>query len=200
MLPQRGLLFLPLRDVDDGLRSTVAPDADNGHGEAESRQGGPGKVAPGQTLDAGADLFAIDVVEVLLAGGFAVSVAEDFVAGLHTGARGGRRAGRRGGGGGGRGGPRRGGLGHQNGGDGGEGGEEGRVEEVGVAGVSGREDEAKEEGGRGERGEGQDGRLEGRREGGEAVRGRGGGREAEEGGEREVGDGVGDALLRRDAC
>lgn len=153
-----------LGNVDDGLGGTVSPDADDGQGKSQGREGGPGDIAPSQALDAGANFLAVDILNLLLACGLAVGIAEDLVARLHSGTRRGLGCGRRGDGSGSW-------LGHEARGDGGEGDEDRGIEEVGMAGGARGENEAEEEGRRGERGEGEDGRLEGLGEGGEAVRG-----------------------------
>ena len=163
------------RHIDDGLRSTVSPDAHDGHGETQGGQAGALEEAPG------------DAVELV-----AVDVAEDLVAGLEVAwGAGGRRLLP---GGAGRGGGR---LGQQAGGGGGEDGEERGVDEVGVAGGARGQGEGEEEGRGGEGGEGQDGQAEVGGEGGEGVRAARGRGEVGEGGEREGRDGVRDALGQR---
>lgn len=135
-----------LRHIDNGLRCTVAPDTNNSHDEAQRRERRPSDVASRKGLDLGSHLLAVDVVNVLLASGLAVAVAEDLVTGFHLGA--GRLSRCSGSGLSGRGGWEKGGS------NGGEGGEESRVEKVGMSGGARGEEEADEEGCRGERGEG----------------------------------------------
>lgn len=175
------------RDVGNDLLGAIAPEPDDGHGEAEGGQASLDHVAPRKALDLDPDLLTVDVLDVLLAGGLAGDVAEDLVAGLHP--AGGRLllGGPLAGGGGG-------GLGQEARGGGGEDGEQRGVEQVRVARGARGEDEGEEEWRRGERGEGAERAGEGVGERGDGLRGRGRGREAQERGEGDGRDGVRDAL------
>lgn len=154
-----GFLFFFLR-YNNGGRRTVSPKPNDGHGKAQGSKTSLGGIATRQTLDVNADVLAVGhLVHVLLAGGLAVHVAEDLVAGLHlcAGGGGGGAAARL--------------LGRSEGGRGRGGAEEARggvaqgceqrgVEQVGVAGVSRGEGEGEGKGGDGEGGEGEQRRLQ----------------------------------------
>lgn len=137
-------------------------------------------------------VLAIDgLVHVLLARRFAVDVAEDLVASLHTRARRrqvllGWRVVARGRG--------RGRAREETRGGTAQGGKQRRVDEVGVAGVARGERVGEGQGRDGERGQREQGRAERGDEVGEGVDGGGGRGELQQRGEGEAGDGVGDAL------
>ena len=74
---------------DEGRLHTVAPDADDGHGEADGGDGGLDHLVLDESLDLAADVLAVDfLVQLLVAAGAALVAvglgAEDLVAGLHA--------------------------------------------------------------------------------------------------------------------